>query len=491
MRDSGNYGKQGCNIILRLFIIGCMLMLAYGACAAERPNIVVFIADDLSQLDTSPYGARDLHTPNMERLASSGLTFNNAFVASPTCAPSRAALLTGLMPAHNGAEPNHSRPRPEIKKWPAYFHDLGYEVVAFGKVSHYEQTGDYGFDFFAHDTFHDDAGVAAAAEFLRNRSSSTTRPLCLMVGTNWPHVPWPKDSRGYDPAALKLPAGSFDTSQTRAWRAQFATAVTNADNDLGLIRDGARTAFGKNMIFVFSTDNGTQWPFGKWDCYDAGIRVPLIVEWPDAVKPATRTDAMVSWVDFLPTLVEAVGGTAPSDIDGRSFLGVLRGTTTEHRDRIFSTHSGDGRWNVYPIRSLRTSGWKYILNLHPEFAHTSHIDLTENNLDRAFWSSWEKAARTNATAAAIISRYHARPGEELYDVTADPGEQHNLATDPQQAARLAKMRAEMQEWMKAQGDHKTVFGIPRLLSDPASYRSGSGLEPPTAASAQWRNPDHD
>jgi arylsulfatase A-like enzyme len=254
-----------------------------------------------------------------------------------------------------------------------------------------------------------------------------------------------------------------------------------------VIRDAARKAFGDNMIFLFSSDHGTQWPLGKWNCYDAGVRVPLIITWPGVVKPGTRTGAMVSWIDFLPTLVEAVGGVPPANIDGRSFLSVLRGTATGHRDRIFTTHSGDGRWNVYPMRSLRTDRWKYIWNLHPEFAYTTHIDLTDKKKDRAFWVTWEKAARKDKRAADVIRRYRARPGEELYDLVADPGEQHNLAGKPQQAARVKKMRTELEQWMNDQGDQRTVFEAPRLLSDPASYRTGSGRKPPTAASLQWKS----
>ena len=111
----------------------CFCLLAwqvFAAAAAEKPNLVVFICDDLGCLDATPYGAADVRTPKLQRLAAEGLRFTQAFVASPSCAPSRAALLTGLMPAKNGAEPNHSRPRAEIKKLPAYLQELGYEVAS-------------------------------------------------------------------------------------------------------------------------------------------------------------------------------------------------------------------------------------------------------------------------------------------------------------------------------------------------------------------------
>ena len=149
-----------------LFSLVCLLWLGWIAQAQEKPNLVLFLTDDLGREDISPYGEREIRTPNMQKLADDGLTFENAYVASPSCAPSRAALLTGLMPARNGAEANHSKPRAEIKKWPAYLKESGYEVVAFGKVSHYKYTADYGFDHFEHDTFHDHAAIAAAVKYL-------------------------------------------------------------------------------------------------------------------------------------------------------------------------------------------------------------------------------------------------------------------------------------------------------------------------------------
>ncbi len=474
--------KQTLISIVLLISVTCVL-----ANTNRPPDIVIFLTDDQSQLDATPYGS-SLHTPNMQRLANNGLTFTRAFVASPSCAPSRAALLTGLMPARNGAEPNHSRPRAEIKKWPAYFQELGYEVVAFGKVSHYKHTADYGFDHFEHDTFHDPEGIPAAVKFLKTRRHPNAKPLCIFVGSNWPHVPWPENPGGYQPAALSLPAGSVETPATRQWRARYAAAVTKADDELGMVYDAARATLGENTLFIFSSDHGAQWPFGKWNLYDAGIRVPLIVSWPGVVKPKQRTDALVSWVDFLPTLVEAAGGKPSANLDGKSFFPALRGKSKHHRDRVFTTHSGDERWNIYPSRSLRTDRWKYILNLHPEFAFTTHIDLPGDLGQRPYFASWEAAATTNAEAAAILKRYHQRPAEELYDLRADPGEQHNLASEPRHASRLKTMRAELESWMREQGDQRTVYNEPRLLSDPSSYgpnaKSGDVARPSEAANAR-------
>ena len=443
------------------YILVFLLILVFSFSAAAKPHIVVFLGDDHGMLDSQVYGSTEVGTPNMRRLADAGMTFTHAFVASPSCAPSRAALLTGLMPARNGAEANHSKPRSQFKKLPAYLKELGYEVVAFGKVSHYKHTRDYGFDHFAHDAFHEHAAIPAALKWLHERKSE--KPLCIFVGSNWPHVPWPE--KGDSNANLTLPPTHVSTADTRHARALYCAAVNRMDQELGHVYDTARETLGTNILFIHTSDHGAQFPFAKWNCYDAGIRVSLLVEWPAVVKPRTRTDAMVSWIDLLPTLIEAAGGSPPADLDGRSFFSVLRGETSTHRDRIFATHSGDGNMNVYPIRSLRTTDWKFILNLHPEFAFHTHVDLAPRDEKPGYWggywSSWTNAARTNAHAAAVMKRYHQRPAEELYDLRNDPFETNNLAADPRHAERAKALRAGLDEWMHAQGDKQTVFGTPR------------------------------
>ena len=443
--------------------------------AVPRPDLVVFLSDDHGQLDSTPYGATDVRTPHLQRLADDGLVFTHAFIASPACAPSRAALLTGLMPARNGAENNHTYKREGITSLPDTLRALGYETAAFGKVAHGDaDVARHGFDV------HDRSGSAATvAKFLAARDRA--KPLCLVVGTHEPHVPWP-DLDGYDPADVKLPPTHADTPETRNFRARYYTDVTKADTQLGEIRALTRTHLDPaRTLFIYTSDHGAQWPFGKWNLYDAGIRVPFIAAWPGVIRPATRTAAMIQWIDLLPTLIAAAGGGVPAGIDGRSFLPVLRGEATAHRATIFTTHSGDGRMNVYPIRAIRTADWKLILNLHPEFAHTTHIDKALARDGGRYWLSWFDQARTNPATAELVRRYHARPALELYNLEADPYEQRNLAGVPAHAARVAAMRADLAAWMKAQGDRETVFNPPRLLSDPDSTRPGPNSSSDAAA----------
>ncbi|HSU66135.1 MAG TPA: sulfatase [Tepidisphaeraceae bacterium] len=437
-----------------LVLLALLLFTSGGRAAgvpARRPNIVFFIADDMSIKDSAAYGPTNIPGPNMAALASEGMTFDRAYATSPSCAPSRAALLTGCYNVRNGVMWNHQRADAAIKKWPAYFQALGYEVVAIGKVSHYAHVLSYGFDYAAFYNYHQDVCVEEAVKWLANRGSG--KPLCLLVGTNFPHVPWPKQGI-LTPSTVELPAKVADTPETRVARTRYDAGVRRADSDLGLVRDAvAKHLPADNTIFLFSADQGAQWPFAKWNLYDAGLHVPLIVVWPGHVKPASRTAAMVSWLDILPTLLDAAGvdpKTAAPDIDGKSFLPVLRNAATEHRDRIFATHSGDGNINIYPTRSVLMGNLKYIRNLDPTLEYHTHIDLRPQ--DTNYWPSWVEHAKTDPKIAALIHLYHHRPAEELYDLSTDPDELHNLTTDRTRASDLAKMRAALDEWMKANHD---------------------------------------
>jgi N-sulfoglucosamine sulfohydrolase len=267
---------------------------------------------------------------------------------------------------------------------------------------------------------------------------------------------------------VKIPPTHVDTAVTREMRAAYLTDITHSDTLLGEVRTMVREKIPGETLFVYTADHGSAWPFAKWNLYDAGIRIPLIMDWPGTLKPATSSDAMVCWPDLLPTFIDLAGGQVPAGVDGKSFAPILRGTATRHRDRIFATHSGDGYFNVYPIRAVRTRDWKFIRNLLPKFQHQTHISRASGPHGQNYWQSWLAATASDPSAAATVLRYTTRPAEELYDLRTDPFELINLAKDPAQAERVAAMRADLAAWMKEQGDQETVFGNPLPLGAPAT-----------------------
>ena len=178
---------------------------------------------------------------------------------------------------------------------------------------------------------------------------------------------------------------------------------------------------------------------------------------------------MVSLVDLIPTLIDAAGGTAPEGIDGRSFLPVLLGESDQHREQIFTTHSGDLGVNVYPIRAVRSREWKFIHNLNPEFAFTNHSDLHRKRWAGAYWTEPAALAKTDPAARAIVDRYYQRPEFELFRVSDDKWEQQNLAADPAYATILAELQSDLAAWREQQGDAGRIFAKPRLLAKPETW----------------------
>src|SRR4051794_22541998 len=251
------------------------------------------------------------------------------------------------------------------------------------------------------------------------------------------------DSDGpYAPTELKLPPYLVDTPQTREMRCKYYTDVSHMDQQLGEVL-GSLAKHGYDdtgTLFLFTSDQGAQWPFAKWNLYDAGIRVPLLARWAGKVKPGTTTDALVSLVDLLPTMLNAAGATdqVTPKFDGRSFLEVLLGRSDHHDDAVFASNTGDGDMNRSPMRAVRTSRYKYILNLLPDAPVKTHISDGGGADGLYYWRSWEALAKTDPHARELVDHYRHRPAEELYDVQADRYELHNLAADPSHAADLAQ-----------------------------------------------------
>lgn len=447
--------------------------LTAAASTADRPNIFVFLTDDLSARDVGAYGASDVRTPTMDQLAADGLTFDRAFIISPACAPSRAAMLTGLTPAHNGAEANHTYKHEDIDSLIQHFNVLGYQTAAFGKVAHGKDADRHQFDHVNR------ARLPFEATEAWLRDIDPDQPVALFFGTNSPHVPWPAID-GYNPDEVIIPPFHIDTPDTRDFRARYYTDVTNADTHFARAQKLADHYLGtENRITVFSSDHGAQWPFGKWNLYDEGTRVPLIISWPEHITPTTRTAAMVSWIDLLPTLIHAAGGTTPAQIDGRSFTHLFDRPQSPHRDRIFTTHDNDGRANVYPIRSVRDSRWKYIRNLQPNWIQSDHSYRFRKDDAGAYFWSWEVAAAASHTDSLILNRYLQRPGEELYDLANDPDEINNLAADSRHASTLQRLQGELDAWMSDQGDDGQITVDPWLPGDPELLEPRSPWPPYT------------
>ncbi len=415
----------------------------------QRPNIVLFISDDHGYADSGAYGDKVVKTPHIDRLAQEGMKFINAFAASPLCSPSRCVIETGLMPFRNGAHKFGTPIHRDIKTMPEYFKELGYYTAEIGKFHHAPRSR------FPYDLIDPDENKAAA--FIRAYQGD--KPLFLVICTHPPHTPWVVNEI-YDPNDIVLPPSFVDTLQTRVDRAKYYSDVTLMDHILGEVRKALdERDLLDSSLFVYTSDQGANWPFAKWNVYDAGLRVPFIVRWPGLVAPGSETEAMISLVDLLPTCMEAAGGEPDPNFDGKSFLGVITGTTDQHRELVYGAHTGNDNGgpnaaNHSPARMIRTKRFQYILNLEPDTTFKTHISGSppESIHYLPFWETWETAAQTNEHAKRIVDKYRHRPLEELYDLDKDPHEMANQINNPEYRDVLKSLKKRLADWRVAQGD---------------------------------------
>lgn len=462
------------------FLLGWLFLssMANHLSAQKRPNIIIFLADDLNQQDVGCYGNKDVHTPNMDQLAKEGMRFNRAYAASSMCSPSRSALFTGLYPYRNGSQMNHFTTRPEIGNLPQFLHKLGYRVVISGKIDVSP------LDNFPFEVIGKEFGKYLPVENRVDRKKESVhmiqshfathsdQPLCLIVAPWLPHVPW-FPHKDFDPNKIKVPAYLADTKETRGAISSYYQSIAAADKMLGEVLDAVdKAGQTDNTVMLFTSDQGAQFPGAKWTVYNKGLNVPLIVRWPGKVATGTTSDALVSLVDITPTFIDLAGGNPIDSLDGISFKDIMEGDHTKsHHDYVFAETSVEPQYwyNYTPSRSvIGIDGWHYIRNYHPGRRFITHIDKVEQN--EYYFASWMKDAKTNPKTKFLLDRYSYRPPEELYNINQDPEEFKNLAgeNNPVAGKQLQAKRRLLTKELARQGETKKMImsgGLPHFFDN--------------------------
>ena len=198
------------------------------------------------------------------------------------------------------------------------------------------------------------------------------------------------------------------------------------------------------------SEQGNAFPFAKWTCYDSGLQSAMIVRWPGHVAAGSVTSAMVEYVDVTPTFVELAGGNPIPGLDGRSFVPVLKGRATSHKEYVYGLMTTRGINNgsdAYAIRSVRGDRYKLIRNLHHESTFMNAC------IKQPYFVSMKaKADQGDANAARLVNAYQHRPAVELYDIQVDPLELNNLSEDPSMESVRRRLDRQLATWMKEQGD---------------------------------------
>ena len=440
-----------------LFIFPCVFLIGQAA-TPEKPNFLLILADDCTYNDLPLYGGENAKTPNLDRFASQGLTFNRAYVSSSMCQPCRAELYSGLYPMGNGCAWNHSGCRPEITGMPQALGKLGYRVGLAGKthirpaeVFPFEKVEGFDPNCVRNPTL--DHDLRPIKQFI---SGEKDQPFCLVIALTEPHVPWVMgDASQYPPRKLKLPPNIADTPRTREDFSKYLAEITYMDAQVGDILDTLKRV-GKedDTLVLFSSEQGSQFPGCKWTTWDTGLHSALIARFPARIEAGKRTNALVQYADILPTLLE-IAGAEPNGLDGRSFHTVLRGKEKKHRAYVYGMHNNFPEGPPYPTRTISDGRYRLILNLTPgELFIEKHLMGLKGNavLNNPYWATWVRDSWAKPEIYKLVKRYQSRPPVSFYHTLKDPYEMNDLAGGPKYQTKMKEMREELEAWMKREGD---------------------------------------
>ncbi len=439
-----------------------MLAVAFAAQAQQSPpNFLVIIADDVTFNDLPLYGGPNIETPNIDRLASEGLTFNRAYLAMAMCNPCRTELYTGQYPFRNGSSWNHSAARPGTRSVVHHLGELGYRVGLSGKK---HVSPDDSFEFENVPGVPNPRGVtpdpefdtAKLEEFMgRNREE----PFFLVTAFHEAHGPWTVGHpERFDLDELVLPDNVPDTPRTRKHHAAYLAEIVVLDWEVGRVLE-ALEASGQadNTIVLFTSEQGSPYPGNKWTNWNTGVHTAMVARWPGKIPAGKRTDALVQYADVLPTLVAAAGGDPAGKFDGMSFLPVLRDGEARHRDFAYFMHNNVPEGPSYPIRAVTDGTWHYIHNLMPErLWFEKHI--MGGYRPEFFFEQWVAStgpwgkAPINERAVELLNRALRRPAEQLYHTPEDSYHMRNRAADLELRPLRDRLDAALGRWMHSQGD---------------------------------------
>jgi arylsulfatase A-like enzyme len=440
---------------------------------AQRPNILWLIAEDFGP-QLGAYGTREVSSPNLDRLATDGVRYTRAFTTAPVCSPSRSALMTGMYQITIGAH-NHRSHRDDGYTLPAgvrvasdWMRQAGYftaNVVELPASFGFKGTGKTDWNF----TYR---GEPFDSE--RWSDLASHRPFFAQINFNETHRRFQAPAKA-DPAKVQIPPYYPDHPVTRNDWAQYLDSATELDRKVGLVlRQLEADGLADNTIVVFFGDNGQAMVRGKQFVYDSGLHVPLIIRWPKSFpipqhfKPGAVDDRLISAIDLLPTMLDAIGARKPADMQGQIFLGDRAAPPREYvfgaRDRCDET--------VFRFRTVRDVRYRYIRNFTPERPLLQPNDYKERSYP--VWNLLKQLrAEGKLTPVQAVLAAPTMPAEELYDLERDPHETVNLVGSPDHRGTLERLRAALTTWIDETGDQGKTLEPADLAAAKGATRPGS------------------
>ncbi len=260
----------------------------------------------------------------------------------------------------------------------------------------------------------------------------------------------------YSPEQVLVPSYLSDTPATRAELAQYYQSVSRLDQGLGrLVAVLKQTGHWDDTLVIFIADNGAAFPGAKTNVYEPGLRLPCVIRDPRTPQVGVVSDAMVSWVDIAPTILDYAGAWSPEvEMHGRSILPVLGRANAPEWSEIYASHTFHEVTMYYPMRVVRDRRYKLIWNV----AHSLEFPLASDLWSSATWQSVAGPEAAGRLGRRTVQSYLRRPRFELYDLQTDPEETRNLADDRAHRELLDRMVARLKTFQRQTRDPWLVKG---------------------------------
>ena len=414
----------------------------------DKPNIIVFIADDVSWDDIGVYGNDQVVTPNIDNLAKNGLIFNNAYLTTSSCSPSRNSILTGRYPHNTGAAELHTEPPLDMTSFPEILKDQGYYTLQAGKF----HMGEYAKRGF-HEV-HDNKQINGLGgedywvEGLKKRPKS--KPFFMWYASYDAHRIWGENefSGTHNPDKIVVPDYLVNGSLTKLDLANYYDEITRFDHYIGEVVNELKVQGEyENTYIIVMADNGRPFPHSKTRLNDQGVKTPFIVHHPRSIKSNKKSNSLISAVDIASTILDIAGIIPSQTFQGNSFLNIINNPELKFRNYVFAEHN----WHDYESyqRMVRNEKYLYIKNSRPQFPQEGPLDAI-NSPTYIDLKDAEKNKTISKVQAEIFIK--PRPNEELYDLSNDPFQYKNLLEEgdiPQDYEMLKKI---LNQWINDTGD---------------------------------------
>jgi arylsulfatase A-like enzyme len=437
------------NYRLIIFLAVTIFLATTISAQNKKPNIILFIADDVSWDDLGCYGNPDVKTPNIDKLALQGIRFDNFFLTASSCSPSRNSIITGRYPHNTGACELHTEPPLNMVSFPEILRQNGYYTAQSGKF-HMGEYAMRGFDLTSQGEKIGDGGEELWLETIKNRPRE--KPFFMWFAALDAHRQWgPNPFSGtHDSTEVTPPNYLVNGQKTKTDLAHYYDEIARFDDYIGLVVAELKQQNAlENTLILIMADNGRPFPHSKTRVNDRGMQTPFIAFWPKGIANEPQIcKSLVSAIDIAPTILELAGAKIPKTVQGVSFAKLLKNPEKPFRNYVFAEHN----WHDYEAheRMVRTKDFLFILNSRPQFTNLGPLDAV-GSPSFAELSALKKEGKLSAEQAEIF--IEPRPTEELYFNLNDKNQFNNLAFTEKYKEKQMELKHILLEWMNETGDN--------------------------------------